>query len=114
GEALKLKAKALQYEFSRGGEFQHLLLRYTQALITQISQTAVCNRLHPLEQRPCRSWLFWFLRVNGSEILMPQVSLANMIGGRRESVTVAAGPRKDAHLIAYSRGHIPILDRNGS
>jgi CRP-like cAMP-binding protein len=113
GHALKMPAKALQEEFARGGSFQHILLRYTQALITQISQTAVCNRLHPLEQRLCRWLLLCHDRVNGSEILMTQEYIANMVGGRRESVTVAAGHLQDAGLIHYSRGHINILDREG-
>jgi CRP-like cAMP-binding protein len=113
GYALTLPAKVLQDEFARGGPLQHILLRYTQALITQISQTAVCNRLHPLEQRLCRWLLLCLDRVNGAEILMTQEFLANMIGGRRESVTVAAGRLQDAHLIQYSRGHITILDRKG-
>jgi CRP-like cAMP-binding protein len=89
------------------------LLRYTQALITQISQTAVCNRLHPLEKRLCRWLLLCHDRVNGSEILMTQEYIANMVGGRRESVTVAAGHLQDAGLIHYSRGRIKILDRKG-
>jgi CRP-like cAMP-binding protein len=113
GHALKIPAKALQEEFARGGPLQHILLRYTQALITQISQTAVCNRLHPLEKRLCRWLLLCHDRVNGSEILMTQEYIANMVGGRRESVTVAAGHLQDAGLIHYSRGHITILDREG-
>jgi len=113
GHALKISAKALQEEFARGGRLQHILLRYTQALITQISQTAVCNRLHPLEQRLCRWLLLCHDRVTGSEILMTQEFIANMIGGRRESVTVAAGHLQDAGLIHYSRGHIQIADRKG-
>jgi CRP-like cAMP-binding protein len=113
GYGVTVPAKVLQDEFARGGPLQHTLLRYTQALITQISQTAVCNRLHPLEQRLCRWLLLCLDRVNGSEILMTQEFLANMIGGRRESVTVAAGHLQDAHLIQYSRGHITILDRKG-
>jgi CRP-like cAMP-binding protein len=113
GHALKIPAKALQEEFARGGPFQHILLRYTQALITQISQTAICNRLHSLEQRLCRWLLVCHDRVNGSEILMTQEFIANMVGGRRESVTVAAGHLQDIGLIHYSRGHINILDREG-
>src|SRR5580700_2344972 len=113
GHALKIPAKALQEEFARGGPFQQVLLRYTQALITQISQTAVCNRLHSLEQRLCRWLLLCHDRVNGSEILMTQEFIANMLGGRRESVTVAAGRLQDAGLIHYSRAHIKILDRRG-
>jgi CRP-like cAMP-binding protein len=113
GHALKIPAKTLQEEFARGGPLQHILLLYTQALITQISQTAVCNRLHALEQRLCRWLLLCHDRVNGSEILMTQEFIANMVGGRRESVTVAAGHLQDAGLIQYSRGRIKILDREG-
>jgi CRP-like cAMP-binding protein len=113
GHALKMPAKALQEEFAHGGPFQQILLRYTQALITQISQTAVCNRLHPLEQRLCRWLLLCHDRVNGSEIQMTQELIADMVGGRRESVTVAAGHLQDAGLIQYSRGRIKILHRDG-
>src|SRR5258708_5423876 len=113
GQALELPARVLQEEFTRGGPLQHILLRYTQALITQISQTAVCNRLHPLEQRLCRWLLLCHDRLNGSEIPMTQEFIANMLGGRRESVTVAAGRLQDAGLIHYSRGHIKVLDREG-
>ena len=113
GHALKIPCKVLQEEFGRGGQFQQILLRYTQMLITQISQTAVCNRLHSLEQRLCRWLLLCHDRVNGSEILMTQEFIANMLGGRRESVTVAAGRLQDAGLIHYSRAHIRILDRKG-
>src|SRR5467141_3785587 len=84
GQAFRMKAKAMLDEFKRGGEFQHLLLRYTQALITQISQTAVCNRLHSVEQRLCRWLLLSHDRVNSAELLMTQEFLANMVGGRRE------------------------------
>ena len=113
GEALKLPARIVQEEFARGGPLQRILLRYTQALITQISQTAVCNRLHPLEQRLCRWLLLCHDRLDGSEIPMTQEFIANMLGGRRESVTVAAGRLQDAGVIHYSRGHITILDREG-
>ncbi len=113
GDALKMPARVLQAEFTRGGPLQHILLLYTQALITQISQTAVCNRLHPLEQRLCRWLLLCHDRLNGSEIPMTQEFIANMLGGRRESVTVAAGRLQDAGLIHYSRGHIKVLDREG-
>ncbi len=113
GDALKVPARVLQEEFARGGPFQHTLLLYTQALITQISQTAVCNRLHPLEQRLCRWLLLCNDRLDGSEIPMTQEFIANMLGGRRESVTVAAGHLQDAGLIHYSRGHITVLDREG-
>jgi CRP-like cAMP-binding protein len=113
GNALKAPARVLQGEFARGGLLQQTLLRYTQALITQIAQTAVCNRLHSVEQRLCRWLLLCHDRVNFSEIPMTQEYIANMLGGRRESVTVAAGRLQDAGLIHYSRGHIKILDRKG-
>src|SRR5262249_39039385 len=89
------------------------LLRYTQALITQISQTAVCNRLHSMENRLCRWLLLSHDRVRSEELLMTQEFIANMLGGPRESVTVAAGRLQDAGLIYYARGHIRILDRKG-
>src|SRR5205085_4087425 len=113
GGAVRMKARVLQDEFARGGKFQYLLLRYTQALITQISQTAVCNRLHSVEQQLCRWLLLSHDRVKASELLMTQEFLANMLGGRRESVTLAAGRLQNAGLIHYSRGHITILDRPG-
>ena len=113
GDALKLKAKVLQEEFARGGALQHVLLRYTQALITQISQTAVCNRLHAVDQRLCRWLLLCHDRVPSDELRMTQEFIANMLGGRRESVTVAAGRLQDAGLIQYARGHIRIVDRKG-
>jgi CRP-like cAMP-binding protein len=113
GHALKMKAKVLQEEFARGGPFQVALLRYTQALITQISQTAVCNRLHTVEQRLCRWLLLSQDRVRSDELRMTQEFISNMLGGRRESVTVAAGRLQDAGLIQYARGNIKILDRLG-
>ncbi len=113
GEALQLPAKLLQEEFARGGPLQRLLLRYTLTLITQISQTAVCNRLHSVEQRLCRWLLLCHDRKNRTELPMTQELIANMLGGRRESVTVAAGHLQDAGLIHYCRGHITILDRVG-
>jgi CRP-like cAMP-binding protein len=113
GDALKIPASVLQGEFARGGPLQRTLLRYTQAFITQIAQTAVCNRLHSVEQRLCRWLLLCRDRVNYSEFLMTQEYIANMLGGRRESVTVAAGRLQDAGLIHYSRGRIKILNREG-
>jgi CRP-like cAMP-binding protein len=113
GYAIRIPAKSLKVEFARGGLLQHILLRYTQALIIQISQTAVCNRLHSVEKRLCRWLLLCHDRVSGSEIRMTQEYIANMLGGRRESVTVAAGHLQDMGLIHYSRGHITILDRKG-
>ncbi|HLA12023.1 MAG TPA: Crp/Fnr family transcriptional regulator [Pyrinomonadaceae bacterium] len=111
GGAIRMKAKVLQNEFARGGEFQHLLLRYTQALITQISQTAVCNRLHSVEQQLCRWLLLSHDRVKADELIMTQELIADMLGVRREGVTVAAGRLQDAGAISYTRGHIKILDR---
>jgi CRP-like cAMP-binding protein len=113
GGAYKLKAAVLLKEFALGGPLQLLLLRYTQALITQISQTAVCNRLHSVENRLCRWLLLSHDRVQSDELQMTQEFLANMLGGRRESVTVAAGRLQDTGLIDYARGHITIKDRKG-
>jgi len=111
GAAVRMKAKALQDEFALGGNFQHLLLRYTQALITQISQTAVCNRLHSVEQQLCRWLLLSHDRVKADELIMTQELIADMLGVRREGVTVAAGHLQDAGAISYVRGHIKILNR---
>jgi CRP-like cAMP-binding protein len=113
GGAFRMRAKALKEEFARGGALQYSLLRYTQALITQISQTAVCNRLHAVEQRLCRWLLLCRDRAMSDELLMTQEFIANMLGGRRESVTVAAGHLQGAGLIHYARGHIRIVDRKG-
>jgi CRP-like cAMP-binding protein len=113
GEALRMRAKLLQAEFARGGPLQYLLLLYTQALITQISQTAVCNRLHSVEKRLCRWLLLSQDRVKSNELPMTQEFISNMLGGRRESVTVAAGRLQSAGLIHYARGHIKIIDRKG-
>jgi CRP-like cAMP-binding protein len=111
GSALRMKAKALQNEFAMGGKFQQLLLRYTQALITQISQTAVCNRLHTVEQQLCRWLLLSHDRVKADELIMTQELIADMLGVRREGVTVAAGRLQDSGAISYVRGHIKILNR---
>lgn len=111
GSALRMKAKVLQDEFAKGGMFQRLLLRYTQALITQISQTAVCNRLHTVEQQLCRWLLLSHDRVPANELIMTQELIADMLGVRREGVTVAAGRLQDEGAISYVRGHIKILDR---
>ena len=113
GEALRMKAATVREEFRRGGPFQQQLLRYTQGLITQISQTAVCNRLHSIEKRLCRWLLLCLDRVESQHLRMTQEFISNMLGGRRESVTVAAGRLQDAGLIHYSRGHITLLDRKG-
>ena len=113
GDAFRLSARRLQQGFAHPGPLQNLLLRYTQALITQVSQTAVCNRLHSVEQRLCRWLLLCHDRKNRSDLLMTQELIANMLGGRRESVTVAAGHLQDAGLIHYCRGRISIMDRIG-
>jgi CRP-like cAMP-binding protein len=113
GGALRMKAAAMQEEFRRGGPFQLALLRYTQALITQISQTAVCNRLHPIEQRLCRWLLLTRDRLPSDEILMTQEFIAHMLGVRREGVSAAAHHLQKAGLIRYRHGHITILDREG-
>jgi CRP-like cAMP-binding protein len=113
GDAFKLQAKAMREEFSRGSEFQQLLLRYTQALITQISQTAVCNRLHTVEQRLCRWLLMTRDRTQSDDLQMTQEFISNMLGVRREGVTHAAHGLQQQGLISYVRGHIHILDRKG-
>jgi CRP-like cAMP-binding protein len=113
GGAMRIRARALQAEFARGGALQQLLLRYTQSLLTQIAQTAVCNRLHPVEKRLCRLLLLSHDCVPSDELFMTQEIIASILGGRRESVTVAAAHLQDAGLIRYSRGHIQVLDRVG-
>ena len=111
GQAFLLKGNALKREFDRHGEFQVLLLRYTQALITQMSQTAVCNRHHSVEQQLCRWLLLSLDRLPTNELTMTQELIANMLGVRREGVTEAAGRLQDQGLIHYSRGRITVLDR---
>ena len=113
GGAVRMKAGLLRDEFGRGGAFQRLLLRYTQALITQMSQTAVCNRLHTLEQQLCRWLLLMRDRLDSDELVMTQELIANMLGVRREGVTVAAGRLQEQGLISYVRGRIRILHRDG-
>jgi len=113
GEAFRLRAPILRAEFQRAGAVQLTLLRYTQALITQISQTAVCNRLHAIEQRLCRWLLLTRDRVPSDAIQMTQEFIAHMLGVRREGVTLAAQDLQEAGLIRYVRGHITILDRPG-
>jgi CRP-like cAMP-binding protein len=113
GQSFRIPALMLLEEFQRNPDFQHVLLRYTHALITQISQTAVCNRLHSIEQRLCRQLLMCHDRTGSSELMMTQELIAHMLGGRRESVTVAAGHLQDLGLIHYCRGRITILNRGG-
>ena len=113
GQGYRLKAHALNAEFDRGGPVLHLLLRYTQALITQMSQTAVCNRHHSVDQQLCRWLLLSLDRLNGAELVMTQELIANMLGVRREGVTEAAHALQQHGLIRYARGHISVLDRMG-
>ena len=113
GHAYCLKAQLLKQEFSRGGPVLRLLLRYTQALITQMAQTAVCNRHHSVEQQLCRWLLLCLDRLSADSLTMTQELIANMLGVRREGVTEAAGNLQRAGLIRYSRGHITVLDRPG-
>jgi len=111
GHAFRLGARSLQEEFNRAGPMLHLFLRYTQALITQMAQTAVCNRHHALDQQLCRWLLLSLDRLKSNEIVMTQELIANMLGVRREGVTEAAIKLQRAGLIRYSRGHIVVLDR---
>ena len=111
GHAHRLSSRLLKREFECGGALQHLLLRYTQALITQMAQTAVCNRHHSIEQQLCRWLLLSADRLPTNELTMTQELIANMLGVRREGVTEAAGKLQDAGLIHYSRGRITILNR---
>ena len=111
GNGYRLRASALKKEFALGGELQHLALRYTQALITQMARTAVCNRHHSLEQQLCRWLLLSLDRLLGNELVMTQELIANMLGVRREGVTAAAGKLQAEGLIHYARGHITVLDR---
>jgi CRP-like cAMP-binding protein len=111
GHAFRLPSRRLKKEFEAGGALQHLLLRYTQALITQMAQTAVCNRHHSIEQQLCRWLLLSVDRLPTNVLTMTQELIANMLGVRREGVTDAAGKLQDAGLIHYSRGRITVLDR---
>ena len=113
GFGYRLKAKLLMEEFNKGGSVLHLLLRYTQALITQMSQTAVCNRHHSLNQQLCRWLLLSLDRLSSNNLDMTQELIANMLGVRREGVTEAAGKLQQAGLIHYSRGRITVIDRPG-
>jgi len=111
GTSYRLKASILKREFALGGNLQHLALRYTQALITQMAQTAVCNRHHTVDQQLCRWLLLSLDRLAGNELMMTQELIANMLGVRREGVTEAAGKLQADGLIHYTRGHITVLDR---
>lgn len=113
GYAYGLKGHLLKQEFNRCGALQHLLLRYIQALLTQMAQTAVCNRHHSLDQQLCRWLLLCLDRLPANELVMTQELIANMLGVRREGVTGAAGKAHRAGLIDYRRGHITVLDRAG-
>jgi CRP-like cAMP-binding protein len=113
GHAYRLSGQLLKEEFTRAGAMQHLLLRYTQALITQMAQTAVCNRHHSLDQQLCRWLLLSLDRLSSNELAMTQELIANMLGVRREGVTEAAGRLQSAGLIEYRRGHITVVDRVG-
>ena len=113
GSAFRLKADLLKDEFGRFGPTMRLLLRYTQALITQMAQTAVCNRHHSVDQQLCRWLLLSLDRLASNDLAMTQGLIANMLGVRREGVTEAAGKLQDAGLIRYRRGRITVLDRAG-
>ncbi len=113
GQAWRLDRHTLKAEFNKGGALQRLLLRYTQALMTQMAQTAVCNRHHSVEQQLCRWLLLTLDRLPDRELVMTQELVASMLGVRRESVTDAAGHLQAAGYIRYRRGHIGVLDRAG-
>jgi CRP-like cAMP-binding protein len=113
GQAYRLNGQAFMQEFNRSPAFQHLLMRYTMALISQMSQTAVCNRHHTVDQQLCRWLLLSLDRLESNDLLMTQELIADMLGVRREGVTEAAGNLQKAGLINYSRGRITVLDRPG-
>ena len=113
GNAFRLRAKALRFEFHLSGVFQNVLLRYTQYLMTQISQTAVCNRLHSVEQQLCRWLLINHDLLQSNKLIMTHDLIANMLGVRREGVSIAAGHLQKMKLIKYVRGTITMLDRKG-
>ncbi|MBK6797359.1 MAG: Crp/Fnr family transcriptional regulator [Acidobacteria bacterium] len=113
GSAFRMRAKTLQDEFVKGGVFQHLLLRFTQALITQISQTAVCNRLHSVEEQLCRWLLLSYDRLHSDKLVMTHTLIANMLGVHREGITIAARKLQERGVISYVRGTITLLDRPG-
>jgi CRP-like cAMP-binding protein len=111
GHAFRMPGQALMAEFDRHAEFQTLMLRYTQALITQMAQTAVCNRHHTIDQQLCRWLLLSLDRLPDNRLVMTQELIANMLGVRREGVTEAAGKLQAQGIIEYQRGHITVLDR---
>jgi len=113
GHAYRLAGSLLKQEFNRAGLLQQLLLRYTQALITQMTQTAACNRHHSVEQQLCRWLLLTLDRMSTNELVMTQELVASMLGVRREGITEAAGKLQHAGFISYRRGHISVLDRSG-
>jgi CRP-like cAMP-binding protein len=113
GRSLRLKAEIVEREFNQAGAVLHLLLRYTQALLTQMAQTAVCNRHHSLDQQLCRWLLLSLDRLSGDELIMTQELISNMLGVRREGVTETALKLQKAGLIRYRRGRITVLDRPG-
>ena len=113
GIGCRLNSKVMKSEFDRAGPVLHLLLRYTQALLTQMAQTAVCNRHHSLDQQLCRWLLLSLDRLDGNELVMTQELIANMLGVRREGVTEGALQLQKEGLIRYARGHITVLDREG-
>lgn len=113
GKGVRMPAAAIKQEFEKSGPVMHLLMRYMQALITQMSQTAVCNRHHSLAQQLCRWLLLSLDRLPGNELVMTQELIANMLGVRREGVTEAAFKLQEAGLIRYARGRIIVLDRHG-
>jgi CRP-like cAMP-binding protein len=113
GHAYRLESRLLKQEFDRAGLMQHLMLRYTQALITQMAQTAACNRHHSVEQQLCRWLLLTLDRMPTSELIMTQELVASMLGVRREGITEAAGKLQHAGFIRYRRGHISVLERSG-
>jgi CRP-like cAMP-binding protein len=113
GQGFRMKGQAIKNEFNQSPPVLHLLLRYTQALITQMAQTAACNRHHSVDKQLCRWLLLSLDRLPGNEIIMTQELIANMLGVRREGVTEAALNLQEAGLIRYVRGHITVLDRKG-
>ena len=113
GSGYRMRAEAMKAEFEHSGPVVHLLLRYTQALITQMAQTAVCNRHHSLDQQLCRWLLLSLDRLQSNQLVMTQELIANMLGVRREGVTEAALKLQKAGLISYARGHINVIDRPG-